>query len=85
MIGLATNLLVRYLAQDQSAKAVELIERRLTEQDPRLLYRHDGAAGGPVSGDPPHSYPSSRLPNRPPTAPVTPPTAEEAVAVSPPR
>jgi predicted nucleic-acid-binding protein len=36
MIGLDTNVLVRYLAQDdpvQSRKATEVIERRLTEQD----------------------------------------------------
>src|SRR5882724_1705192 len=37
MIGLDTNILVRYLTQDdreQSAKATELIEHRLTERDP---------------------------------------------------
>jgi predicted nucleic-acid-binding protein len=37
MIGLDTNILVRYLAQDdpiQSPKATRLIERRLTEADP---------------------------------------------------
>ncbi len=36
MIGLDTNVLVRYLTQDdpiQSAKATELIERRLTARD----------------------------------------------------
>jgi predicted nucleic-acid-binding protein len=36
MIGLDTNVLVRYLAQDdpvQSPKATEVIERQLTEQD----------------------------------------------------
>ena len=36
MIGLDTNVLVRYLAQDdpvQSPQATELIERRLTEED----------------------------------------------------
>jgi hypothetical protein len=36
MIGLGTNILVRYLAQDdpiQSAKATEIIERRLTEEN----------------------------------------------------
>jgi predicted nucleic-acid-binding protein len=40
MIGLDTNILVRYLAQDdpiQSAKAIELIEGRLTEQDPGFI------------------------------------------------
>jgi predicted nucleic-acid-binding protein len=40
MIGLDTNILVRYLAQDdpvQSAKATELIEGRLTEQDPGFI------------------------------------------------
>jgi predicted nucleic-acid-binding protein len=40
MIGLDTNVLVRYLAQDdpvQSAKATALIERRLTEQDPGFI------------------------------------------------
>ena len=36
MIGLDTNILVRYFAQDdpvQSPQATELIERRLTEED----------------------------------------------------
>jgi len=36
LIGLDTNVLVRYLAQDhpvQSPQATELIERRLTEED----------------------------------------------------
>jgi predicted nucleic-acid-binding protein len=40
MIGLDTNVLVRYLAQDdpvQSTKASALIERRLTEQDPGFI------------------------------------------------
>ncbi len=40
MIGLDTNVLVRYLVQDdpaQSAKATELIERRLTEQNPGFI------------------------------------------------
>ncbi len=40
MIGLDTNVLVRYLAQDdpvQSPKATELIERRLTEEDPGFI------------------------------------------------
>ena len=40
MIGLDTNVLVRYLAQDdavQSAKASDLIERRLTPQDPGFI------------------------------------------------
>lgn len=40
MIGLDTNILVRYLAQDdpvQSPKAVELIERRLTEENPAFV------------------------------------------------
>ena len=40
MIGLDTNILVRYLAQDdpvQSAKATELIERQLTEENPGFL------------------------------------------------
>jgi predicted nucleic-acid-binding protein len=40
MIGLDANVLVRYLAQDdpvQSPKATELIERRLTEQDPGFI------------------------------------------------
>lgn len=40
MIGLDTNILVRYLAQDdpvQSPKATELIERRLTEEDPGFI------------------------------------------------
>jgi predicted nucleic-acid-binding protein len=40
MIGLDTNILVRYLAQDdpiQSPKATEIIERRLTEDDPGFV------------------------------------------------
>ncbi len=40
MIGLDTNLLVRYLAQDhpvQSSKATEIIERRLTEENPGFV------------------------------------------------
>lgn len=40
MIGLDTNLLVRYLAQDdpiQSAKATEIIERRLTAENPGFV------------------------------------------------
>jgi predicted nucleic-acid-binding protein len=40
MIGLDTNILVRYLAQDdpvQSPKATDLIERRLTEDAPGFV------------------------------------------------
>jgi predicted nucleic-acid-binding protein len=40
MIGLDTNVLVRYLAQDdptQSAAATELFERRLSEQEPGFV------------------------------------------------
>ena len=40
MIGLDTNVLVRYLAQDdavQSPKATEIIERRLTEENPGFV------------------------------------------------
>jgi len=40
MIGLDTNVLVRYFAQDdpvQSPQATELIERRLTAQDPGFI------------------------------------------------
>jgi predicted nucleic-acid-binding protein len=40
MIGLDTNVLIRYLAQDdpvQSAKATELIEHRLSEGDPGFI------------------------------------------------
>jgi predicted nucleic-acid-binding protein len=40
MIGLDANVLVRYLAQDdpaQSQKATELIERRLTEDEPGFI------------------------------------------------
>jgi predicted nucleic-acid-binding protein len=40
MIGLDTNVVVRYLAQDdpvQSPKATELIERRLTQQHPGFI------------------------------------------------
>ena len=40
MIGLDANILVRYLAQDdpvQSPKATELIERRLSEENPGFV------------------------------------------------
>ena len=40
MIGLDTNILVRYLTQDdpiQSQKATEIIERRLTEENPGFV------------------------------------------------
>jgi predicted nucleic-acid-binding protein len=40
MIGLDTNILVRYLTQDdplQSPKANEIIEQRLTEEDPGFV------------------------------------------------
>ena len=40
MIGLDTNVLVRYLAQDdpvQSSKATEIFERRLTEKNPGFV------------------------------------------------
>jgi predicted nucleic-acid-binding protein len=40
MIGVDTNLLVRYLTQDdpvQSSKAREVIERRLTEENPGFI------------------------------------------------
>jgi predicted nucleic-acid-binding protein len=40
MIGLDTNVLVRYLAQDdpvQSPRATALLERRLSEADPGLI------------------------------------------------
>jgi predicted nucleic-acid-binding protein len=40
MIGLDTNILVRYLAQDdpvQSAKATGIIEKRLTEEEPGFI------------------------------------------------
>lgn len=40
MIGLDTNVLVRYLAQDdpvQSRRATEIIERRLSEDDPGFV------------------------------------------------
>jgi len=40
MIGLDTNVLVRYLAQDdpgQSARATEIIERRLSEANPGFV------------------------------------------------
>jgi predicted nucleic-acid-binding protein len=40
MIGLDTNILVRYVTQDhpvQSAKAIEVIERRLTEEIPGFI------------------------------------------------
>jgi predicted nucleic-acid-binding protein len=40
MIGLDTNLLLRYLAQDdptQSARATEIVERNLTEEEPGFV------------------------------------------------
>jgi predicted nucleic-acid-binding protein len=40
MMGLDTNVLLRYLAQDdlkQSPRATEIIERRLTEQEPGFV------------------------------------------------
>jgi predicted nucleic-acid-binding protein len=40
MIGLDTNVLVRYLAQDepvQSRRATEIIERRLTDRNPGFV------------------------------------------------
>ncbi len=40
MIGLDTNILVRYLTQDdpvQSAKATEILERRLTDKNPGFV------------------------------------------------
>jgi len=40
MIGLDTNILLRYLVQDdptQSPKATEIIERRLTERNPGFV------------------------------------------------
>jgi predicted nucleic-acid-binding protein len=40
MIGLDTNVLVRYLAQDdpvQSSRAQEIMERRLTEENPGFV------------------------------------------------
>jgi predicted nucleic-acid-binding protein len=40
MIGLDTNILIRYLTQDdpvQSLKASEIIERRLTEKNPGFV------------------------------------------------
>ena len=40
MIGLDTNILVRYLTQDdpvQSRRAVEVMERRLTEKNPGFI------------------------------------------------
>jgi len=40
VIGLDTNILVRYLTQDdpaQSRKATEILERRLTEQNPGFV------------------------------------------------
>ena len=40
MIGLDTNILVRYLAQDdpiQSARAAQVLERRLTEANPGFV------------------------------------------------
>ena len=40
MIGLDTNILVRYLTQDdpiQSPKATEIIEQRLSEENPGFV------------------------------------------------
>jgi predicted nucleic-acid-binding protein len=40
MIGLDTNVIVRYLAQDdpvQSARATQIIERQLTEEEPGFV------------------------------------------------
>ena len=40
MIGLDTNILARYLAQDdpvQSAKATQIIEKRLSEENPGFI------------------------------------------------
>lgn len=40
MIGIDTNILLRYLAQDdpaQSPRATEIIKRRLTEQEPGFV------------------------------------------------
>jgi predicted nucleic-acid-binding protein len=40
MIGLDTNVLLRYMAQDdpkQSPRAIEIIERRLTAQEPGFV------------------------------------------------
>ena len=40
MIGLDTNIVVRYLAQDdpiQSSRATEIIERRLSEENPGFV------------------------------------------------
>ena len=40
MIGLDTNVVVRYIAQDdpvQSRKATQIIEQRLTEDDPGFV------------------------------------------------
>jgi predicted nucleic-acid-binding protein len=40
MIGLDSNILIRYVTQDdpiQSAKATEIIERRLTEENPGFV------------------------------------------------
>ena len=40
MIGLDTNVLIRYLTQDhpaQSAKATEILERRLTQNNPGFV------------------------------------------------
>ncbi len=40
MIGLDTNVLIRYLAQDdpvQSPRATDLIEQRLTEEEPGFI------------------------------------------------
>jgi predicted nucleic-acid-binding protein len=40
MIGLDTNVVLRYLVQDdpaQSPKATEIVERRLTKEDPGFV------------------------------------------------
>jgi predicted nucleic-acid-binding protein len=56
MIGLDTNILVRYLVQDdpvQSPKATELIERQLTQQNPGFISVVAMGAGACVPPDGP--------------------------------
>lgn len=48
MHGLDTNVLIRYLTQDdpvQSRKATEIVERRLTPEHRVRQPRHDGGDG----------------------------------------
>ena len=67
MIGLDTNVLVRYLTQDdpvQSPKATSLIERRLTERDPGFISTVAMVETVSVWSEPTGSPPELRCRNR---------------------